>query len=182
MMTLQVDEAKCNGCGLCQAVCSMAHKKDEEVGQSRVSDLPNPLLWIDKSEDMVKLSVCRHCETPLCVDACVAGALRIDKNNGRVFIDRDKCVGCWSCVMECPFGALKIQEVQKNNKGSKVSRKAYKCDGCKEWDRPLCASFCPNGALKAERKENGLVSKKRRNRARIMGFGSCTADRVIKND
>ena len=55
-----------------------------------------------------RIDICRHCEEPLCAAGCVSGAIFVDKDLGLVDIDRSRCVGCWTCVLECPFGAVSM--------------------------------------------------------------------------
>ena len=59
--------------------------------------------------------------------------------NGAVCIDRDKCVGCLTCVLLCPYGA-----VQPGPDGA-----AMKCELClkNSCGAPACVSGCPNGAI-----------------------------------
>ena len=56
----------------------------------------------------------------------------------RIYSIEDACIGCWSCVMACPYGA-----VQRNLK----AKKANKCDLCPERENPACVDACPNRAL-----------------------------------
>ena len=81
---------------------------------------------------------CRHCEEPACVDVCIAGGVIKDEETGIVRFDKDKCVGCWSCTMVCPFGAI-----------IRVSRVGFaqKCDRCTERELPACVEACPTKAL-----------------------------------
>jgi carbon-monoxide dehydrogenase iron sulfur subunit len=58
--------------------------------------------------------------------------------NGVVSVDIEKCVGCWTCVVACPYGAL----VQDTNK-----KIVAKCDFCAGQDIPVCVANCPNEAL-----------------------------------
>ena len=82
---------------------------------------------------------CRHCPEPKCVQACISGAMYKDEN-GIVRHIKEKCVGCLSCIMACPFGAIK-QSVN----GNVIS----KCDLCVEnGNDPACVKNCPNNALK----------------------------------
>jgi carbon-monoxide dehydrogenase iron sulfur subunit len=81
---------------------------------------------------------CRHCVNPLCVSACISGALT--KNpDGVVVIDKNKCVGCGSCIMMCPYGAVKISK----------DGVANKCELCTSnlHGSPYCVTKCPNGAI-----------------------------------
>lgn len=157
MLTIKVDESKCTGCGTCAAVCSLSHGMKK--GKCIVDLLPKALVFLGNKNQNNSIDICRHCETPVCVNACVANALYIDADTGVVGINREKCVGCWSCVMECPFNALRI------------SSSAAKCDGCIDWDKPLCASFCPEGAIRAERSPERSSAVKRRQRAALSNIG-----------
>ena len=150
MLTIRVDEGKCIECGACRAVCSLGHGIWN--GAKQIDCLPEERVVIKSRSDGVQIDICRHCETPVCVNACVAGALNIDGEAGIVKVVPDRCVCCWSCIMECPFCALRIRSF------------AWKCDGCSEWDRPLCATYCPTGALTAEKSPRQVSAEKRKKR------------------
>jgi len=62
-----------------------------------------------------------------------------DPETGAIQHDPEKCIGCWSCVMVCPFGAIQI-----NTEEGKV---ASKCDLCGGLEVPACVANCPNEAL-----------------------------------
>jgi carbon-monoxide dehydrogenase iron sulfur subunit len=81
--------------------------------------------------------VCRHCDDAPCMRACISGAIHRDED-GVVRTDTDKCIGCWTCVMVCPYGVIgrHLEE-----------HKAYRCDRCPDRDIPACVSACPTGAL-----------------------------------
>jgi carbon-monoxide dehydrogenase iron sulfur subunit len=69
-----------------------------------------------------------------------------DKKTGAVRNDPDRCVGCWSCIMVCPFGVIVRDEKER--------KVATKCDLCPDRDVPICVASCPNEALVyEERKE-----------------------------
>ena len=60
-------------------------------------------------------------------------------------IDHDKCVGCLTCVLVCPYGA-----VLPGPDGA-----AMKCELCLEnvCGAPACAAGCPNRAIVYEERE-----------------------------
>ena len=58
--------------------------------------------------------------------------------SGIVTVDSEKCVGCWTCVLACPFGVIRQE---------KHSGKIAKCDLCLEKEMPACVANCPNEAL-----------------------------------
>jgi len=57
-------------------------------------------------------------------------------------VDTQKCMGCWTCILACPNGALTRDNGDKN--GNKV---VAKCDLCPGLDVPACVANCPNEAL-----------------------------------
>jgi len=64
-----------------------------------------------------------------------------DKKTGQVVHDTEKCIGCWTCIMVCPYGAI------KPDTSSKI---IAKCDLCPNLDVPICVANCPNEALICE--------------------------------
>ena len=72
------------------------------------------------------------------MDACIAGGVMKDPETGVVHFDQDRCVGCWSCTMICPYGAV----VRVSD-----GKYAMKCDRCPDRDVPACVEACPTGAL-----------------------------------
>jgi len=93
---------------------------------------------VEKAEPISFAVQCRHCKDPLCIIACLSGALQLDEENGLVKHDVKKCVGCWTCVMVCPYSAIKIDLKEKM---------AVKCDLCQGLEVPACVANCPNEAL-----------------------------------
>jgi len=47
---------------------------------------------------------CNHCSEPPCVEVCPTGASH-QRQDGLVLVDYDKCVGCRSCRVACPYQA-----------------------------------------------------------------------------
>jgi len=135
-------ESKCLGCGLCEVYCRTAHSKSKDIVKAHKREDIESAIFIEEILEPKTVSYfalqCRHCESPKCIKACIAGAMYKD-DSGIVRNNREKCVGCLSCVLVCPFGAIK-----KNSSGKAIS----KCDLCVDCGKSLCVENCPNEAIK----------------------------------
>ncbi|QGY41178.1 4Fe-4S dicluster domain-containing protein [Pseudodesulfovibrio cashew] len=136
----------CIGCHLCELACVTAHSKSKDLiiafREERGKDGLSPRKRVFESGDISVAISCRHCDEAACVAACIAGGLRKDPETGRTVYDRDRCVGCWSCLMACPYGAIRRHPLES---------KIVKCDLCEGREGgPACVAACPNQALKYE--------------------------------
>jgi carbon-monoxide dehydrogenase iron sulfur subunit len=139
MKKLYYNTSKCLGCKSCEIACSLAHSKTQSLfAMLKEEVLPLPRKRVYRSGDMNFPISCRHCEDARCVDACMAGALRFDKEKGIIIHDESRCVGCWMCVMVCPYGAI------RPNLKTKIP---IRCDMCKEKEEPSCVIACPTKAI-----------------------------------
>lgn len=84
---------------------------------------------------------CRHCQDAPCVLSCPSGAMYRDPDSGLVLHNKEKCAGCWMCVMSCPYGLITPDSRRQT---------AVKCDFCMGSERPYCVDYCPTGALSLE--------------------------------
>jgi len=139
MKKLYYDVKKCLGCKSCEIACAVTHSVTQDLLKEikeEAKSLPRKKVY--SSRDKNYPVSCRHCKEPKCVDACMAAALSYDKGKETVLYDQERCVGCWMCVMSCPYGA-----VRPNTKSKIVVR----CDKCKDKDEPACVKACPTGAI-----------------------------------
>jgi anaerobic carbon-monoxide dehydrogenase iron sulfur subunit len=149
MKNLYYDIKKCLGCKSCEIACAVAHSVSQDLFQvinEQVLSLPRKKVYF--SGDKNYPVSCRHCKDPKCVDACIACALVYDQEKGIVAHNDKRCVGCWMCVMVCPYGAI------RPNIKVKVP---VRCDKCKDKDQPACVKACPTGAIIW--KEEGPIQK-----------------------
>ena len=52
-------------------------------------------------------TMCQQCEDAPCVHVCPTGASYRDEE-GKVLIDREKCIGCKYCMMACQIGRAHV--------------------------------------------------------------------------
>ena len=143
MKSLKYNAKKCVACRTCELVCAVGHSECKELFNSLKethATLPRVKVYASKKAQSFPVA-CRHCDEPECVVACISNALTKDPKTGKVEYDKDKCVGCWMCVMVCPYGAIR-----PNPKTKKVMR----CDLCEDVDNPRCAEKCPVKAIMVE--------------------------------
>jgi carbon-monoxide dehydrogenase iron sulfur subunit len=144
MKRVRPDKETCIGCGLCEIACLTAHSKSKDLviahKEEARAGLKSCKVVYRRGHDAVAVS-CKHCEEPSCVASCIAGALTKDPQTGHTVYEQEKCVGCWSCVMACPYGAIRRNEAEKT---------IFKCDLCKDRGSPICVEVCPNRSLRIE--------------------------------
>lgn len=140
MKRIYINEDVCIGCGLCQVYCATEHSVSKDVVRAHKRENPVPLarLRVERRAEVAFSSRCRHCDEPACVYACLTGAMRRDLLTGLVTVDTDKCMGCWTCLLACPSGAIVMEQSRKV---------AAKCDFCPGRNIPVCVEYCPQEAL-----------------------------------
>jgi carbon-monoxide dehydrogenase iron sulfur subunit len=140
MRRVYIKEQVCIGCHLCEVYCRLQHARATDLVKAFKRELPRPSPRLRVEEcGIVSLSVrCQHCDDAPCVQACLTGALTRDPISSLVTIDEERCIGCGTCLLVCPLGALKLDTGQK---------KIVKCDLCQGKEIPVCVANCPNEAL-----------------------------------
>ncbi len=139
MKNLFYDVKKCMGCRSCEIACAVAHSACGELFKALEEEvLSLPRVKVFASEGKNYPVSCRNCQDPKCVDACMAAALVFDKQKGMVEHNEKRCVGCWMCVMVCPYSAI------RPNLKTKMP---IRCDKCKDKEEPACVKACPTGAI-----------------------------------
>ena len=140
MKRIYVNEEYCIACRLCEVHCLVQHSQSKKIIKAFREEIPPMARVVVEEEGPLSFAMqCRHCEDARCVEACITGAMHRDEETDAVLCDEDKCVGCWMCVMVCPYGAI-----QRDVFGTKA---ASKCDLCIGEETPVCVANCPNEAL-----------------------------------
>lgn len=130
--------AKCIGCRTCEVACVVAHQENQDCA-ALSSRAFTPRIRVIKDDAFTTAVTCHQCEDAPCANACPTSAIR--RESGHIFVEQARCIGCKSCMLVCPFGAMNVVVHR-----SRVQ--AVKCDLC--WHRdagPACVEACPTSAL-----------------------------------
>ena len=140
MKKIYVKEEVCIGCRLCEVYCQLKNASSKDIIKAFKRETPPSVPRVRLEENgAISFSLhCQQCDEAPCVSACLTGALVQDPISGIVEVNEERCVGCWTCILVCPFAAIK----QDTERG-----KMAKCDACQGEDIPVCVANCPNEAL-----------------------------------
>jgi carbon-monoxide dehydrogenase iron sulfur subunit len=139
MKRVYVNEKWCLGCHLCEYYCAFAATGEHDMSRALKGVTIHPRIHIEEgASDNVSFAVsCRHCTEPLCVKGCISGALT--RTDGVISVDKDKCIGCYTCVLSCPYGCIVPTE-------DGVIDKCELCLATTEGS-PRCVAGCLNRAI-----------------------------------
>ncbi len=137
-----LDIDRCIGCRSCETACFYSHTGQKNLTQASamvIAEFPYH---------------CRHCEEPVCIEACPRDAIE-RRPDGVIYRNKFLCIGCGSCAIACPFGAINEKLVR---------RIVSKCDLCVErlgdGEEPACVATCTSGALQFLPKSEIIEQKK----------------------
>lgn len=155
-MIFDIDLERCVGCYACVVACMDQNdiNVDEEERFRDVSAI-RPVYSTTGTLGYVSLA-CMHCEDAPCVMGCPTGGLQKDPETNMTIVVSSLCIGCHSCIMNCPYGAPRFGP----------DGKIRKCNGCLPRTQmgmtPACVRVCPTKALKYDTHENIINLKKER--------------------
>ena len=156
------DPRKCVGCKACMAACLVKHYVPKDVPVARLN--------VVRVGERTAPIVCHHCENAPCAAACPTGALYNDGD--RVAVRMERCIGCRSCVVACPYGAANVVERYDGQGlggltiGAAPKAAIIKCDRC--YDRPegpACVQACTSLALRIIDQDEIDANQSKRQRA-----------------
>ena len=113
--TIFVDRDRCIGCYACVVACKLEHKLPPHPARPPLGHPTGPeLIRIyqfgpevrdDAVHQYYQPILCIHCPDAPCIEACPQSAIYKDIETGITLVDKDKCMGCKSCLQACPYGA-----------------------------------------------------------------------------
>lgn len=154
---IYIDVEKCLGCRSCELECAVAHSAAKSLlGALREEPRPRPRVQVETAEGFIVPLQCRHCEDAPCVAVCPSGALKKLGPEQPVIFQEERCIGCMTCVVACPFGLIRPDR----------DRSVLKCDFCierqEEGLEPACVSACPTGAIQVRSLDEVAQEARRR--------------------
>ncbi len=137
MKRIYVNEKWCLGCHLCEYYCAFANSGKDDMVKALAGVTINPRIRVEEENGVSFAVSCRHCKEPLCVKSCITGSLKIV--DGVITFNREKCVGCYTCILSCPYGAIMPG----------ADGVVQKCELClnNSSGKPACVAGCPNQAI-----------------------------------
>ncbi|MDR2502131.1 MAG: 4Fe-4S binding protein [Oscillospiraceae bacterium] len=137
MKRVYVNEKWCLGCHLCEYYCAFAATGQKDMARALRGVSIRPRIHIEEENSVSFAVSCRHCTEPYCVKGCISGAL--SKKDGVISVDKSRCIGCYTCVLSCPYGCIAPTE----------NGVVDKCELCLQTAEgsPRCVEGCPNRAI-----------------------------------
>ncbi|MBC8320360.1 MAG: 4Fe-4S dicluster domain-containing protein [Bacteroidetes bacterium] len=145
------DSTLCVGCMSCEYACAEQYGLPDPTGEPapgvvRKTNDTNRIVVncynTSKGEQFIR-GACNHCNDPACASACLTKAM-LKTDEGPVIWREDKCMGCRSCMISCPFDMPKFEYNSPNPKIQKC-RMCYEL--IQEGGMPACVEICGEGAL-----------------------------------
>jgi anaerobic dimethyl sulfoxide reductase subunit B len=141
------DASACTGCKACQVACKDKNNLPVGVLWRRVYEVSGGS-WQRMGDAWVtdvfayNLSIaCNHCVHPKCAGVCPTDAF-VQREDGIVYIDTSKCIGCGYCSWACPYSAPRY-----NPELGYMTKCNFCYDDIDAGLAPACVAACPMRVL-----------------------------------
>lgn len=154
------DADKCIGCNACVLACKAEFQWSEGFFANRIKKMEHGNFPHVK-RNFIR-NACMHCKEAACMLVCPAPGAITRLENGVVYYNHDKCIGCQYCIANCPFGVPFYD---------RLTKKSYKCNFCQhrtsKGKEPACVATCLTGALNYADRDD-LLKKAQQNDTKII--------------
>lgn len=141
------DASACTGCKACQVACKDKNNLPVGVLWRRVYEVSGGS-WQRQNDawttDVFAYNLtiaCNHCIHPKCAGVCPTDAF-VQREDGIVYIDESKCIGCGYCNWACPYGVP-----QYNHELGHMTKCNFCMDDLEAGLPPACVAACPMRVL-----------------------------------
>ena len=157
------DLRRCIGCNACTVACKQENSLPDGIFftktlSAEIGTYPNVTRTYIPT-------ICNQCEDAPCERVCPSGAT-YTSDDGIVMVDAEKCIGCGSCAVACPYDQRSLMDPKLLKDGlfhdgslTPFEEQGYerfiagtmvKCDFCSERVssglEPACVATCPTDA------------------------------------
>ena len=145
---IYADPNKCIGCINCELACAASHM-DIDINTAYGLALNGEKLYsrnkVVKVDGRTAPMQCMQCPNAPCLEACPIDIIKFEA--GFVKYYEENCIGCESCSMVCPYGAVVMAPNTKPD--APISQMiALTCDLCGgENGKQACINICPTDAI-----------------------------------
>ena len=94
------DLQRCIGCNACVVGCKQENSLPDGVFFTKT--LSEEYGVFPNVNRVYIPTLCNHCEDAPCEKVCPSSAT-YTRDDGIVMVDSDKCIGCGSCAVACPY-------------------------------------------------------------------------------
>jgi len=142
------DAKKCIGCLNCELACAASFlgiSLDEAYERGLNGEELIHRNEVIKMANLTAPMQCMQCEDAPCAKACPIDIIKHEGNHIKIY--EDDCIGCRSCAIVCPFGAIVMAERSEHNQNV-TNLVAIKCDLCGGVEgKQACVEICPTDAI-----------------------------------
>jgi molybdopterin-containing oxidoreductase family iron-sulfur binding subunit len=162
-MGMVFDLKTCIGCNACVVACKQENSLPDGVFFTRT--LTHDYGEYPNNKRVYIPTMCNQCEEAPCEKVCPSGAT-YTRDDGIVMVDGEKCIGCSTCAVACPydhrtmlddamfsdglFGEGELTPFEEDGYKRWVSGTSIKCDFCSQRVDadldPACVVTCPTDA------------------------------------
>ncbi|MCU7801749.1 MAG: 4Fe-4S dicluster domain-containing protein [Candidatus Thiodiazotropha sp. (ex Lucinoma borealis)] len=162
-MGMVFDLKRCIGCNACVIGCKQENSLPDGVFFTKT--LSEDYGVYPSVKRVYIPTLCNHCEDAPCEKVCPSGAT-YTRDDGIVMVDDEKCIGCGSCAVACPydqrsqvskdmldrglFGEGQLTDFEKQGYDRFTPGTVIKCDFCSNRVDagldPACVVTCPTNA------------------------------------